>query len=66
MVDGDNPTIGIILCSDKSDTLVRYSAAGMDDQLFVSKYLVKLPEKKVFENFLKKELQKPIKSHSKN
>jgi predicted nuclease of restriction endonuclease-like (RecB) superfamily len=66
MVDGDNPPIGIILCSDKSDTLVRYSAAGMDDQLFVSKYLVKLPEKKVFENFLKKELQKSIKSQSKN
>jgi len=58
MCEGDNPPIGIILCSDKSDTLVKYSSAGMDDQLFVSKYLVKLPEKKVFENFLKNELQK--------
>jgi len=53
----DNPPIGIILCSDKNDTLVRYSSTGMDDQLFVSKYLVKLPEKKVFENFLKREIQ---------
>jgi len=58
MSEGDNPPIGIVLCSDKNDTLVRYSSAGMDDQLFVSKYLVKLPEKKVFENFLKRELQK--------
>jgi predicted nuclease of restriction endonuclease-like (RecB) superfamily len=58
MGEGDNAPIGIILCSDKSDTLVRYSSAGMDDQLFVSKYLVKLPEKKVLENFLRKELQK--------
>jgi len=58
MSEDDNPPIGIILCSDKNDTLVRYSTAGMDDHLFVSKYLVKLPEKKVFENFLKRELNK--------
>jgi len=56
MTEGDNPPIGIILCSDKSDALVKYTTAGMDDQLFVSKYLVKLPEKKVLENFMKREL----------
>jgi len=56
MSDGDNPPIGIILCSEKDDMLVEYSTAGMDDHLFVSKYLVKLPEKKVFENFMKREL----------
>ena len=56
MSEGDNPPIGIILCSDKSDTLVKYSSAGMDSQLFVSKYLVNLPDKKVLENFMKKEL----------
>jgi predicted nuclease of restriction endonuclease-like (RecB) superfamily len=56
MSEGDNSPIGIILCSDKDDTLVKYSTAGIDDQLFVSKYLVKLPEKKVFENFIKREL----------
>jgi predicted nuclease of restriction endonuclease-like (RecB) superfamily len=58
MTDGDNPPIGIILCPEKDDMLVKYSTAGMDDQLFVSKYLVKLPEKKVFENFLKRELNR--------
>ena len=58
MSEGDNPPIGIILCSDKDDTLVRYSTAGMDDQLFVSKYLINLPEKKVLENFIKRELNK--------
>ena len=56
MSEGDNPPIGIILCSEKDDMLVEYSTAGMDDRLFVSKYLVKLPEKKVFENFMKREL----------
>jgi predicted nuclease of restriction endonuclease-like (RecB) superfamily len=56
MSEGDNLPIGIILCSDKDDTLVEYATAGMDDQLFVSKYLLKLPEKKMLENFMKKEL----------
>jgi len=56
MLEGDNLPIGIILCSDKDDALVKYSTAGIDDQLFVSKYLVKLPEKNVFENFMKREL----------
>ena len=56
MSEGDNPPIGIILCTDKDDTLVKYSTAGMDDKLFVSKYLVKLPEKKVLEDFMKREL----------
>jgi predicted nuclease of restriction endonuclease-like (RecB) superfamily len=56
MIEGDNPPIGIILCSDKKDTLVKYSTAGMDDNLFVSKYLLKLPEKKLLESFIKREL----------
>jgi predicted nuclease of restriction endonuclease-like (RecB) superfamily len=56
MTEDDNPPIGIILCADKDDMLVKYSTAGMDDQLFVSKYLLKLPEQKVLENFLKREL----------
>jgi len=58
MSDGDNPPVGIILCTSKSDTLVRYSTAGMDDKLFVSKYLVKLPDKKVLEEIVKREFDK--------
>jgi predicted nuclease of restriction endonuclease-like (RecB) superfamily len=58
MSEGDNPPIGIILCADKDDTLVKYSSAGMDDNMFVSKYLVKLPDKKILENFIKRELDK--------
>jgi len=56
MSEGDNPPIGIILCSDKDNTLVEYATAGMDDHLFVSKYLVNLPDKKLLENFIRKEL----------
>ncbi|MDR0794808.1 MAG: PDDEXK nuclease domain-containing protein [Tannerella sp.] len=55
MTEGDNPPVGIILCGDKNETLVKY-ATSTDNQLFVSQYLVQLPEKKVFENFMKREL----------
>jgi predicted nuclease of restriction endonuclease-like (RecB) superfamily len=55
MTEGDNPPVGIILCGDKNETLVKY-AISTDNQLFVSQYLVKLPDKKVFESFMKKEL----------
>ncbi|MDR2918199.1 MAG: PDDEXK nuclease domain-containing protein [Tannerella sp.] len=58
MSEGDNPPIGIILCGDKNDTLVKYATSGMDDQMFVSKYLVKLPEKKILEEFIRKELER--------
>jgi predicted nuclease of restriction endonuclease-like (RecB) superfamily len=52
----DNPPIGLILCGDKSETLARYATSGMDNQLFVSKYLVNLPEKKVLEEFIRREI----------
>jgi predicted nuclease of restriction endonuclease-like (RecB) superfamily len=56
MAEYDNPPIGIILCGDKDNTLVEYATSGMDEQLFVSKYLIQLPEKQVLENFIKQEL----------
>jgi predicted nuclease of restriction endonuclease-like (RecB) superfamily len=58
MSEGDNPPIGLILCGDKSETLARYATSGMDSQLFVSKFLVKLPDKKVLEEFIRKEIEK--------
>jgi predicted nuclease of restriction endonuclease-like (RecB) superfamily len=58
MSENDNPPIGLILCGDKNETLARYATSGMDNQLFVSKFLVKLPEKEVLEEFIRKELCK--------
>ena len=52
----DNPTIGILLCTEKGKKLVEYATAGMDNQLFVSKYLVELPKKEQLEAFLNKEV----------
>lgn len=39
----DNPPVGILLCSDKDHTEVEYATAGMDNRLFVSRYLTALP-----------------------
>jgi predicted nuclease of restriction endonuclease-like (RecB) superfamily len=58
MHSGDNPPIGILLCTDKSDELVKYAIAGMDNQLFVSKYLVELPKKEEWMEFIKYELSR--------
>jgi len=40
---GDNPTIGLILCSEKDDTLIRYSVLEGNEQLFASRYKTVLP-----------------------
>ena len=56
MQEDDNPPIGIILCGNKNDTLVKYATSGMDENMFVSKYLLKLPDKQLLESFMKKEL----------
>jgi hypothetical protein len=43
MNEGDNPPIGIILCADKSDAIVRYTLAENNRQIFASKYMLYLP-----------------------
>ena len=42
-VPGDNPTIGLILCSDKSEAVAKYSVLHESKQIFASKYLKFLP-----------------------
>jgi len=43
MNEGDNPPIGIILCSDKSDTLVKYTLPEGKHQIYTSKYMLYIP-----------------------
>ena len=50
---GDSDPIGILLCTDKSDELVKYATAGMDNKLFVSQYLIELPRNEEWEKFVK-------------
>ena len=42
---GDNPPIGIVLCADKSDTLVEYTLPEDNNQIFAVKYLPYMPTK---------------------
>jgi hypothetical protein len=52
MAEGDNQPIGILLCTHKNHALVEYALAGMDNQLFVSKYQLELPKREEIERFL--------------
>jgi len=54
---GDKPPIGIILCTSKSTVKVQYATGGIDNKLFVSRYMVELPSEKQLENFIKKDIE---------
>lgn len=54
MNEGDNPPIGIVICADKSDTLVKYTLPEQNTQIFASKYKLYLPT----EDELRLELQR--------
>ena len=58
MHEGDNPPVGILLCTRKGEKMVEYALAGMDNNLFVSTYMLQLPDKALLEKFLHDELQK--------
>lgn len=44
MEPDDHPPVGLLLCTDREETKVQYATAGIDHDLFVSRYLVALPE----------------------
>ncbi|MCL1850111.1 MAG: PDDEXK nuclease domain-containing protein [Bacteroidetes bacterium] len=50
MNDGDNPPIGIVLCADKSEAIVRYTLAEDNKQIFASKYMLYLPTEQELKN----------------
>ena len=54
MNEGDNPPIGIVLCADKSDMVVKYPLPEQNTQIFASKYKLYLPT----EDELRLELQR--------
>ena len=57
MSEGDNPPVGILLCTDKGSEMVEYALSGMDNQLFVSTYMLHLPDKKKLQEFMLKEMK---------
>jgi len=54
LTEGDNPTIGLILCAKKNQTIARYSVLNDNKQLFASKYMLYLPT----EEELRRELER--------
>lgn len=56
MQPGDNPPIGLLLCTDYSDTLVRYSTEGLED-IYVSRYLLQLPSEESIRQYLLDNIQ---------
>lgn len=50
----DNPTIGLILCSERNNTVAKYSVLNESKQLFASKYMTELPS----EEELRRELER--------
>lgn len=57
MHEGDNPPVGILLCTRKGEKMVEYAIAGMDNHLFVSTYMLQLPDKDTLEQFLRDEIK---------
>jgi predicted nuclease of restriction endonuclease-like (RecB) superfamily len=52
----DNPPIGILLCTEKGDTQVKYATAGLDPNIFVQKYMVQLPSEEEIKRFITKKI----------
>ena len=52
--DGDNPTIGLILCSEKNEAIAKYSVLNEAKQIFASKYKLTLPTEEELQTELNK------------
>jgi predicted nuclease of restriction endonuclease-like (RecB) superfamily len=55
--ENDNPTIGILLCTDTDNVVVKYSVLNDNKNLFASKYQLYLPTDEELQKIIKKELQ---------
>jgi len=52
---GDNPSIGILLCSEKDETIVKYSVINDKNKLFASKYLLYLPKEEELKQLIEQD-----------
>lgn len=57
LTEGDNPTIGLVLCTKKSDGMANYLLGDKAKQIFASKYQLHLPTEQELEAELKRELR---------
>jgi hypothetical protein len=64
MQPGDQPPVGILLCTRQNGELVHYALSGMDENLFVSRYQMQLPDVNELEAFVRTELRNWQEAHS--
>lgn len=57
MAEGDNPPVGLILCADKDDSLVRYATNGISNVMFVSKHKLQLPDPKALLDLIQHDME---------
>jgi hypothetical protein len=55
ITEGDNPTIGLILCAKKSETIAKYSVLKGNRQIFASKYMLYLPTEQELQREIERE-----------
>ena len=58
MEKGDNPPVGIVLCTHNDEAEVKYATAGLPNKLFVSRYKLQLPSEKELSDFIKRDLKR--------
>jgi predicted nuclease of restriction endonuclease-like (RecB) superfamily len=58
--ENDNPPIGLILCAGKNENLVKYATANLSQHVFVSKYLINLPNENDLKKIIEEEQKKFI------
>ena len=61
----DNPTLGLILCSEKNEAVVKYSVLAEHKQIFVSKYMLELPSVQTLQDEIVRE-RKQLENRTKN
>ncbi|MDO9257469.1 MAG: PDDEXK nuclease domain-containing protein [Bacteroidales bacterium] len=57
MSEGDNPPVGIILCSQKDNALVHYATGGLPQEVFVARYLLQLPTEEALKKIINEEME---------
>jgi predicted nuclease of restriction endonuclease-like (RecB) superfamily len=57
MVQGDNPPVGILLCTQKNHAKAAYALAGMNNKLFVTKYQLQLPKPGDMQKFIENQMR---------
>lgn len=58
MESHDRPPVGILMVTNKNDTLVEYATAGMDENMFVQTYMLELPTEEQLRTAILEELDR--------